>query len=270
MNKFTYLLFATFPLLFSCNGNEKEADSSEVVTLEKGNRHILIFSDKSLSLYSDSASLSVYKESLKNFLYDNYDQNGDRVKGYYIHANTLGATPFLEVNFSVPEPDFEEGGYQDQQNAKTNYEMARSDAKAACLQPLIESFKMNNESSTNRETDIWATFELMTRFFADATPRDTCYVFFISDMVESVKGEGRRDFHRHSIKDKQEAESMAVEDARWIKDNSEVDPQVLSRIKAWTWIPPGPTADNDFANLRYYWRKLFAELGVEKVREEVI
>lgn len=270
MNKLSYLLFATFLLLFSCNGNEEETGSSETVDINSANRHIIIFSDKSLSLYSDSASLSVYKESLKNLLYDNYDQNGDRVRGYYVHANTLGATPFLEATFSVPEPDFDKGGYQDQQNVQMEYEMARSDAKGRCLQPLIESFQLSNESSTNRETDIWASFELMTRFFSDAAPQDTCYAFFISDMVESVKGEGRRDFHHNSIKDKQEAESMAVEDARWIRENSEVDAQVLSRVKAWIWIPPGPTADNDFANLRYYWRKLFAELGVREMREEVI
>ena len=264
------LALALLLMIFSC-GNGGNGDPSGVLVERSGaNRHILVFLDKTLSLKQDNTSLEGYKESLKRFVYRNYYQNGDRVHGYFIHSDALGTTPFLEETFQVAKPDLEKGGYQTQEDNKMKYEMKLAEAKGLAIQSISKGFQLENTSETNRETDLWASFELMTRFFADAGLQDTCYAFFISDMVQSVKGEGQHDFHRYQIKTKEEAENLAMEAAKWIRENREVDPQVLSRVEVRMWIPPNPTGKNDFGMLRYYWNKLFAELGVREVREELI
>lgn len=272
MHKIVSLGLLMLLLLGSCWDNQTETEKEENTSASSttGNRHIMIFSDKTLSLKGDNESLSVYRKSLTEFVINRYHQNGDRVRGHFIHENTLGATPFVQAEFQVQKPDLEGKGGASKSRAELDFKMEMNKVKKQCIQPILESFELVNKSSTNQETDIWATFELMTRFFAEAGPQDTCYAFFISDMVQSVKGEGQHDFHRYQIKTKEEAETLAMEAVKWIRENREVDPQVLSRVQVRMWIPPNPTGKNDFGMLRYYWNKLFAELGVREVREELI
>lgn len=234
-------------------------------TPAKSNTHLIVFIDKTLSVdFASSVEDKVAAQFLE-LLKGKIGTQGDRVSGYYIHRNTSASAQFLLEAFAAPSPDTKNKGGVTAKRLQKAYEGKQQQFREQCLDGIKTGLAQVNTERTSTYTDLWAALELMSRFFADAQADDEKIAVFISDMVESMKGDGRRDFHRHKIPSKAAAEQMAREDAAWIKANLSVQPAYLAGTTVKIWLPHGSMSQNDFSMLRYYWEALLEEVGVGKV-----
>ena len=67
-------------------------------------------------------------------------------------------------------------------------------------------------------SDVWGSLATMDTFFRSAGSGDNCRVFIVSDLVESMPGAGRRDFHKqHPANDAAQLRQMARADVPKIR-----------------------------------------------------
>lgn len=251
------LLFLLLALsLAACEDDDQPTES---------NTHLIVFIDKTLSVDFTSATEDQVVAQLSGLLEGNIGRQGDRVSGYYIHRNTGASSHFLLEEFATPLPDVKNKGGVTAKRMLREYEEAQQGFRQQCLGSIKTGLAQVNTERTSAYTDLWAALELMSRFFATAQPSDEKIAFFISDMVESMRGPGRRDFHRHKIPSKEAAEQMAREDAAWIQSQLNVQPAHLVGTIVKIQLPHDPMSQNDFSMLRYYWEALLGEMGVGEV-----
>ncbi len=249
-------------ICFSCS----TTDEAPIVD-NRIKRKSLIIIDKTLS------SIGVDDEMMNNYngrcnqqiAFDRFTGFGDQVKGYLIHSNTLSNAPFVNEAINIKEPDVTRLGGISQRDSIRRYENEVQGIRSEVIKAFNQYFPHNNPDPTNRQTDLWAIFELMSDYFGQSSPEDDRLVIIVSDMIESMRGPGRRDFHSKPIKNKAEAEALAKEDAQWIKNNLAVDPANLENVKIRVWPPITTTEKSNFQNVRYYWDALFGEFGLTEV-----
>jgi hypothetical protein len=234
----------------------------------ESNTHLIVFIDKTLSVDFTSTAEDQVVAQLAGLLEGKIGRQGDRVSGYYIHRNTSASSRFLQEEFATPVPDVTTEGGVTAKRLLREYEGEQQQFRQQCLDGIKTGLAQVNTERTSAYTDLWAALELMSRFFATAQPGDEKIAVFISDMVESMQGPGRRDFHRHKIPSKEAAEQMAREDAAWIQANLNVQPAHLAGATVKIRLPHDPMSQNDFSMLRYYWEALLGEVGVGGVEVE--
>lgn len=237
----------------------KESDTRYLVFLDKSNSAMDLLTSTDSAIVNDLVDFFEGKDQLNN---------GSRLWGYYLHENTLGGSPFLSEGIDIECPDVQKLGAKSQQDKKKAYESDMKKEKETAITKLKEAFRVKNDQSTKSGTDIWSTFELMSRFFEDA-PDATKMVFYISDMKESMPGDGRRNLHKTLPATKAEAESMALADAEVIKRELKVKPEALSGVEVRLFFPDLQLAGSDKALVLYYWEGVFGAMGIDKVREGV-
>jgi hypothetical protein len=88
-------------------------------------------------------------------------------------------------------------------------------------------------------------------------------VYYFSDMIESVKGSDRRDFHIKPPKDDSQAEQEAKADIKKLEKYAIGSPQVtiVSPFE-----PTASTKENN-PHVTHYWQTLFQELGGVSIEE---
>lgn len=249
-------------LVVSCDKSTEFCNESDT--------RYLVFLDKSSSamdlLASTDSSIVI---DLINYLgAEDQLNNGTRILGYYLHENTLGSSPFLNEHILVKCPNLGALGAIEKDERKKSYFEGVKQKKVSILKSLREAIRVKNEKHTRTSSDIWATFELMSRFFDDSTDVAKM-VFYISDMKESMPGEGRRNLHKTLPATKAEAESMALADAEVIKRELKIKPEALKGVEVRLFFPDLQLVESDKELVLYYWEALFGEMGVGKVREGV-
>lgn len=259
-NNYLYVIFLSiFALVGGCGSESTNTTGKE----RDFNKKTLLFVDKSKSAIENS-QLDEYSQRLETIVRSCMNQNGDRFSICFVHANTGGVNYQLDKKFYIENLVLSGGGL-DQVNQRDEYEGKIQKIKGECWDSVKRSLEQMNMNKTGLETDLWSTLEVISRNFSESKPGDEKTVIFISDMVESKKGLGRRDFHKQPIKSKMEAESFAKADADWISNNMKVSKEHLQGIQVKIWTPSDAMDNNHFQNLRYYWEALFGEFGIENI-----
>jgi hypothetical protein len=231
---------------------------------QNNNQHILVFIDKSSSsVFTDEHRydfLMSFQYLLKQLV-----SQGDRVKGYFIHENTLGAKTFIYETFTVKCPDnvILEGESRLIREGKIEkYKKQISTFQKQIQQQLSDAISEKNVASTRRETDLWAALYHMDEFFAEANQGDAKTVVFISDMAESVAGRSRRDFSHRPPRDIAQAGEWAAEDIEVIKQMYKKDFSSLADVTIHIGAPIDDYEANNYEFIRVYWKELFEQMGI--------
>jgi hypothetical protein len=222
----------------------------------------LLLVDKTGSSIIDSVLLQEYQEKVTELISANFTSPGAKFQGYFVHSNTLGVPPFAERNFDTPIPD-NFGELPKIRRKRIEAQVRLSQQKL--IEEVVQDIKTEMGNQTSRNTDLWGTFELMSIFFSSSQDVASKDVVFISDMMESMRGKGRRNFHSTLPKSKEEAESWAIQDAQWIRNNFNIDDQTLSETNVKIWPPVKPLDPSTIRILRYYWTALFRQFGIGDV-----
>lgn len=230
----------------------------------------LIFLDKSGSMSGTTTSVGDKTlTELINFLGEKLD-NGNRIKGHYLHEKTISSTPFLDDVNKVPCPVISNSmGVRTKTNLEKQYYQSIAELKKQTLIKLKSSIELKSTSSTTSSTDIWSTFELMSRFFKGTPSGRKRIVIFLTDMKESSKKSGGRDFDRKAPKDKQEAELWAKEDYQKIKAQYAIDVNALKGITVYILFPDTQLTGSAKDKILYYWEPLFKAFGITDVHESL-
>ncbi len=247
-------------LLAACGGEEEQ--KQEIRPIQS-----IIFIDKSTSVLNDPEYVTrKYAKALQEVVNNNIRTKGDRMDIYYIHENTSKAQAFSGVCKAAILEDTIHASPNDKEAIKNDFELALRKEKSDFLNQALTQLTRQNETATNQQTDIWASFEVVDRI---AEPNAEIEVYYLSDMVESMPGANRRDFHSTPPKSREQAEGWATADAATIKKM--IKPELAKRLSIYFILPFKPTSSTkeNNPNVTYYWEKIFGLVGVQKPVKEI-
>ncbi|MDB5243290.1 MAG: hypothetical protein JWP57_3915 [Spirosoma sp.] len=242
-------------LVFACSTNkDKPAKTNEPT-------YTLIFLDKTRSVNVDKAFVrQKYQQALTSIIDENIRQKGDQLAVYFIHENTAKARA-LNLTVRTEMEDVSAASSTDREAAETEFSLSLNREKAQIRQRVLQQLVAQNVGSSNQETDIWASLPVIEK--ANETGA-TVKVYYLSDMVESVKGTERRDFQVRPPKNNAQAEEWAKTDAKQLKRYTLGSPDIKMILP----FEPNASVKQNNPAVTQYWQTLFSELGVGTVEEE--
>lgn len=248
-------LFACL-FLYACSGSN---DKTRPVTDDPV--YTLIFIDKTRSVNINKAFVAQkYQQALTGIIEQNIRQKGDRLDVYFIHENTSKARA-LSVTTRTEMDDVSAASPTDREAAETEFSLALSREKAQIRQRVMQQLVAQNAGASNQETDIWASLPVITKANESGA---TVKVYYLSDMIESVKGSGRRDFQVKPPKNNAEAGQWAKADAEQLRRYTIGSPDITMILP----FEPNASVRENNPAVTQYWQTLFSELGAGNVAEE--
>ncbi len=246
MRVFLYLTVSLF-FLASC-GPEQKAEKAP----DSKPSYTLVFIDKTASVdVSRDFVYQKYSGAIKEAIDTHIKKAGDKLDIYFIHENTAKGRSLSLV--SRTEKENTEGmNATDLEAASTNYDFSLKKEHSVFLRQALARLTQKNGSSSNAETNISASLPILN---AAAAENANVFVYYLSDMVESVKA--GRDFHVKPPASTQEAGQWAEQDlVRFADVNlSGVDVNFVLPFEATS------SSKENNPNVTTYWQQIFESLG---------
>ncbi|WP_460952161.1 hypothetical protein [Spirosoma daeguense] len=254
MNRFIIFCIITLFSIACSSDKEKPAKTDEPV-------YTLIFLDKTRSVNVNKAFVAQkYQQALTDIIEQNIRQKGDKLDVYFIHENTSKARA-LNLTVRSEMEDVAAASPTDREAAETEFNLSLTREKGQMRQRVLQQLMTQNDGASNQETDIWASLPVIAK--ANETGA-TVKVYYLSDMIESVKGTNRRDFQVTPPKDNSQADDWAKADAEQLKRYVIGSPDVTMILP----FEPNASVKENNPAVTEYWQKLLTELGAGNVAEE--
>jgi hypothetical protein len=225
--------------------------------------HSLIFLDKTVSVSpKDTFTRRKYEAALKEIIQQNIRQKEDKIEVYFIHENTSQAKVFTQT-CKTEMKDTSGLSPTDIKAIKNAYELSLKKERNKMLNKCLEALLDNNITDTRKYTDIWAALHIIDKKNGKKKENTTLKAYLFSDMVESMAGNDRRDFHKRPPFSNAEAEQWADIDA---KKFAGVE---LEGVELYYLLPFSPlsTTYQNNPKVILYWERLLSKLGVEELKE---
>lgn len=250
------VLFILSGLVSACNFFSTEQTAS----LPEAPIHTLVFLDKTQSVNVNQNFVQAkYRQQLNELVVNNMKNKGDKLEVYFIHENTSKAKA-LSLTVHSEKEGLENANATDREAIETAFQMALQREQGIFLRQALAKLNQQNTGASNQATDIWASLPILAKA---AEGGAQVRVYYFSDMIESVKGADRRDFHHLPPANDAQAEAWAKADARRMEQYAIGTPEV-------TVVSPfEPTASikENNPHVTHYWQILFQELGGVSVEE---
>ncbi|UFH55433.1 hypothetical protein [Spirosoma sp. KNUC1025] len=251
-----YIAVFSLLLLFACSGG---GDKTRPTTDEPV--YTLIFIDKTRSVNVNTAFVGQkYQQAITEIIDQNIRQKGDKLDVYFIHENTSKARA-LNVTTRTEMEDVSASSATDREAAETEFNLMLSREKAQIRQRVLQQLVAQNSSASNQETDIWASLPVIQKANESGS---TVKVYYLSDMIESVKGATRRDFQIKPPKDNAQAEEWAKADVEQLKRYTIGSPDITMILP----FEPNASVKENNPAVTQYWQTLFSNLGAGTVEEQ--
>ncbi|GAB3778770.1 hypothetical protein GCM10028818_28380 [Spirosoma horti] len=248
-------LFLLF-LLSACSSDGDKAKTSATEPI-----YTLIFLDKTRSVNVNNAFVArKYQQALNDIIEQNIRQKGDKLEVYFIHENTSKARA-LALTTRTEMEDVSAASATDREAAETEFDLALSREKAQIRQRVFQQLGAQNAGASNQETDIWASLPVIAKANESGA---TVNVYYLSDMIESVKGPTRRDFQVKPPKDNAQADEWAKADAGQLKRYTIGSPTITMILP----FEPNASVKQNNPAVTQYWQTLFSNLGAGTVEEQ--
>ncbi len=252
---FTVLLTTYCLLLTTACSSEKDKKS-----VAESPIYTLIFIDKTRSVNINEAFVAKkYEQILSDIVAQNIRQKGDKVEVYFIHENTSKAKA-LSLTCRTETEDLSAMNATDREGAQTTFDLMLDREKMIFSRQIISKLAIQNLGASRQNTDIWGSLPVIGK--AAETGMEV-KVYYLSDMIESMNGAGRRDFHHNAPANNQEAQTWAKADAKTLKNYT------LGAAEVKMALPFEPTSSTKENNptITVYWSTLLQELGAMSVEE---
>lgn len=234
--------------------------SEQATSLSEAPIHTLVFLDKTQSVNINQNFVQAkYRQALHDVVENNMTNKGDKLEVYFIHENTSKAKA-LSLTVHSEKDKLENTNATDREAMETAFQMALQREQGIFLRQVLSKLNQQNTGASNQATDIWASLPIIAKAAQDGAQ---VRVYYFSDMIESVKGADRRDFHRQSPASDAQAETWAKADAK------KMEQYVLGTPEITVVSPFEPTASTKENNphVTRYWQTLFEELGGVSLEE---
>lgn len=247
--------FFLFCLLACSSDNDKTKTASDEPT------YTLIFIDKTRSVdVNKSFVAQKYQQALADLIEQNIRQKGDKLDVYFIHENTSKARA-LNLTVRSEMEDVSAASPTDREAAETEFNLLLSREKMQIRQRVLQQLIAQNAGKSNQETDIWASLPVIAKANESGA---RVKVYYLSDMIESVKGNGRRDFQVKPPKDNAQADEWAKADAEHLKRYTIGSPEITMILP----FEPNASVKENNPAVTQYWQTLFSGMGAGNVAEE--
>ncbi len=256
-------------LFFSCNpSHQKNIENKSPLKIQ--NTHSIVFIDKSISLDPSNDYINKkYTHIFKDIVSHNIKIKGDKLDIYYVHENTTKAKVWsLKTKSEILASDTLNVNSTDIEIAKNKFNISLRKEKGDFLNKCIESLNYLNESKSKTKTDLWSSLIVLNKLIEPDEKRKVI-VYYLSDMIESMDGENRRDFHIQLPANKIEAESWAKQDFILLNKQLDIEKFENIEIKIALPYPPSSTLKENNPNVTHYWQSLFILIGVKAGIEEI-
>ncbi|GAB3500764.1 hypothetical protein GCM10027341_26570 [Spirosoma knui] len=242
-------------LLQSCSSDKDKSAAADEPT------YTLIFLDKTRSVNVNKAFVAQkYQQAITDIIEQNIRQKGDKLDVYFIHENTSKARA-LNVTTRTELEDVSAASPTDREAAETEFNLMLSREKAQIRQRVLQQLVAQNTGASNQETDIWASLPVIAKANESGA---TVKVYYLSDMIESVKGTDRRDFQVKPPKDNPQADEWAKADAEQLKRYTIGSPEITLVLP----FEPNASVKENNPAVTQYWQTLFSELGAGTIDEQ--
>lgn len=231
-------------------------------TVTAGNTRVLLLIDRSGSVHFDvDKAFQRVAEKISTMT-----KAGDELGVAYIHSQTEANPQRMTIKAALP-PGYETMGGATQSSARMKLQkqllMERGQMKATLRKMLNTAANANTQESS----DVWGSLATMNTFFGNASTTDNCVVFIISDLIESMPGKERRDFHRqHPTNDAAGLRKMAVADVPKIRSIYGVSSKIpLAQVDQLAVLFPASGVQQSQNNaMTQYWTNVFELLGLSR------
>lgn len=237
-----YVLHITALMVLSVNGYS-QAKSKRT--------NVVVFIDKSLSVNYNNGDQSV-KSTVQNGI-NLINKEGDTYTMFYIHSNTLGATPAIAYKVKPVPLQSAEMSMLIYNKHKQGWAVELIKDKHLKIQETESYVFSDGVSKTNKATDVWAIFEKLSRV---CMPSSNNNVIIFSDMIESMNGTNRRS--KLNPNSKKQAVEWAHADQKIIDAIFSVNQHNLKNTNVQVVLPYSALSSTFNANVRYYWEELFS------------
>lgn len=247
-----YFVIIPASVLLNCSDTGKKYQE-----VEEQKNCSMIFIDKSVSVNANKKFVNEkYTKIINQLINENVKAKGDKLEVYFVHENT-GKGKAAEVVCRTERGDFVGASSTDSEAISTEYSMSLEKEKSIFKKIVFTQLAFQNTSSSKNNTDLWAALPLIDKAVAKGY---NVKVYFLSDMVESMKAENRRDFHANPPADDAAAMGWAREDVVAMKPNL----TNIGLAQIFIAKPFEPTASRKKNNpaVSAYWQRLFLELGI--------
>jgi hypothetical protein len=260
--KFSLYLFALFILCSGFRCTDVGADT--ILTDHKSNTYTMVFMDKTAStIQYDPIQKDKHVIQL-NKVVTNLKEPGDYIKLFYIDSNTRDGQDQLSGNKIDFDVKVEENkGDRTRSQNEDEYLSKVSKLQQNLRDQLRHHFNAQNNKAREQNTDLWDILYLINEEAKNTTDMDRIEVLIFSDMVESIKGNNRRDFHAKPIKDTQEAIKFANDDFTTIQKHlaiKQIRNAGIIKIKLFF-----PNSTPGRANIQEYWNTIFSKFGMQVI-----
>ena len=246
--------FLFFILFISCSSDKEKKPVADLPV------HTIIFMDKTQSVNVNKAFVAQkYQQILSDIVEQNIHQKGDKLEVYFIHENTSKAKA-LSVVCRTEKENTDAMNLTDKEGAQTTFDLMLDREKIMILRQTVSKMAMQNVGASQRFTDIWGSLGIISKA---AESGAEVKAYFLSDMIESMRGTGRRDFHSNPPKNNAEAENWAIIDAKTLKQYTLGSADVKLALP---FEPTSSTKENN-PTISVYWTTFFQELGAMGVEE---
>lgn len=222
--------------------------------------YTLVFLDKTMSVPGSSDYVEQkYKQQLTDIITTNLQTTGDKLEIYFVHENTSKARA-LSVEVRAEKEESAGTSATDQEMAANAYQMVLQKEKNIYLRQALAKLAQGNSGRSNQYTDLWASLPVIEKASQEGL---NLKVYYFSDMVESSKGDGRRDFHVKPPVSADQAKQWASEDLKQLTQYAIGTPEV-------TVVSPfDPLASSKENNpaVMTYWQTIFDELAGVSIAE---
>ncbi|GAB2549080.1 hypothetical protein [Spirosoma aerophilum] len=223
--------------------------------------YTLIFIDKTRSVNVNKAFVNQkYQQAINDIIEQNIRHKGDKLDVYFIHENTSKARA-MNVTVRSEMEDVSAASQTDREAAETEFNLLLTREKAQIRQRVLQQLIAQNSSQSNQETDIWASLQVIAKANESGA---VVKVYYLSDMIESVKGASRRDFQVKPPKDNAQADDWAKADAEQLKRYTIGSPDITMILP----FEPNASVRENNPAVTQYWQTLFSELGAGAVEEQ--
>ncbi|HEV7351355.1 hypothetical protein [Telluribacter sp.] len=250
------LLWGIATVLVACSSEpEKTAPA-----LPDAPTHTLVFLDKTQSVNVNKSYVNEkYRQVLAQIVEENMRNKGDKLEVYFIHENTSKARA-LSLTVRAEKEGIEHANATDREAIETAFQMALQREKGIYLRQALTKLNQQNSGGSNQWTDIWASMPIIAKATEGGSD---VKVYYFSDMVESVQGTERRNFHSNPPATDAQAEEWAKADAKQLEQHAIGSPQVTVITP---FEPTASTRENS-PHVTHYWEILFQELGGVSIEE---
>ncbi|GAA4408237.1 hypothetical protein GCM10023187_29820 [Nibrella viscosa] len=223
--------------------------------------YTLIFVDKSQSVSTNKAYIDQkYRQAVTSIIDENIKDKGDKLEVYFIHENTAKGRA-LSLTTRTEMDDIGQANATDREAAQTAFDLSLQRERTNMRQQVWSKLAQQNTNTSNQQTDIWASLPVIAKAGESGA---MVKVYYLSDMVESMKGTGRRDFHTNPPRDNAQAEQWAKADAEQLKRYTLGNPDITMILP----FEPNASVRENNPAVTQYWQTLFNELGANTVEEQ--